>query len=473
MIKTILELKWMFKELTNEKNEIQFRLDNKIYHYNRTNFVAKIWGLNRKIDLINSDLNREDNSQIKLELVNTYKCEDCQENFTENDDFIKHSKDKFGKIICQECRENYIFCADCNSVLNKDDSYYNDQNSRICESCHDDYIYCEDCNHTFHIDDSKHYNSIYYCKDCFHDKFVSCYNCGDIITRDYSYYSERDDNNYCENCYPCQDSEEFDSTQINFHNNTFKDITSQRKFGIELEISSDDIDYSSIKNNTCFGCKEDSSLNRGAEIYSPILQGDKGYREVKKLCNITENYDNDHSAGCHIHLDFRNNLENFESIKNVYYLYLRIESIIYKLIHPRRKSNSFSKPSEITSEDIYNTNSIDDIKQLYRNEHSNSRYYGFNLEALKSHGTIELRYREGLNKFDDIINWVKLNLYLFEYALKTDITKLKTITSNINSLDRFITFIGIISNRDYKLINYWILQFNKYNPIFNENLTKV
>lgn len=466
---TISELKWILENKMKEKNYFQFLLDNKMIHYSidRGDYIEKIKKIECDIDKILSELSKENNNQIKFDFILYYECEDCNNLFIiDNDDILKNLKNKYGKIICDDCKDNYIFCDDCSDVLNKDDDgYYNDNSNRICEACYDNYIYCESCDNTIHVDNSEYYEGRYYCQECFNQKYVYCHECNTVIEMTYAYYSDRTEEYYCEHCYPSNsDYEEFNATSINLMNNTFNTIKSTRKFGIELELSYDDIDYSSISNYTCFGSKEDCSINTGAELYSPILQGDKGYNEIKKLCEIIENYDNDDSAGCHLHIDFTNEINNSKALRNVYYLYLRIENIIYKVINPDRINSTYSKPSKVLATDIYDTESYNDIINLYNNKNK-SRYYGINLGALNRYNTIELRYREGLNKFDDIINWIKLNLYLFDYALKNDIVKLKNITSNINSLDKFITFIGIISHKDYNLINYWIIQFNKYNSI--------
>lgn len=395
-------------------------------------------------------------------------CEDC-ETIYKNDE-ISYNKE-LKKVLCDDCNDNYILCEECNEPLQKDndDCYYNENENRICENCAEDYICCEDCNDTFHIDNSQNYNGSYFCEDCFNEKYMTCEDCNEIVDREYIYHCEHDDCYYCENCIGSHDREdinEFPTKTIdNEKDNTFNEVKYNRAFGLELEISNNDIDYCEIENETCFGCKEDSSLDYGAEFYSPILKGDKGIQEVKKLCDIVENYENDDTAGLHLHIDMRDFHENFFTVKKLYFMYNRIENIIYKVIAPCRSEAHYAMKSKIDFETIYNLKDFEDLNKLYNsaeNQHG-SRYFGFNLNALRSHKTIELRYREGITKFEDIKNWIKLNLYIFRYAINNDIDKIKRITSNINCLDRFIAFLGIVSDNDYKLINFWIAQYNKYN----------
>lgn len=419
-----------------------------------------------------------DDSDYMRDDVNLVLCDDCfQDNYSQCEDCDSyyhndnlHPHKATGKLLCEDCESNYIYCDDCNEALQKEDEdcYYNDNNNRICESCQDNYIYCTQCEDTFHTDNAQYHNGDYYCDDCFNEHFRICDDCGETIDRDYIYYCEHDDCSYCEECYNShsKDIYEFHFKQIdNDNGNTFNELKYNRAFGLELEISNEDIDYEEIENSTCFGCKEDSSLAYGAEFYSPILKGDKGIQEVEKLCNIVKDYSNDDTAGLHLHIDMRDNVENFEGVKKLYFMYNRIENIIYKVIAPCRSHASFAKKSQIDFETIYNLKGFESLNTLYRSaENSNgSRYFGFNLNALQDHQTIELRYREGITKFEDIKNWIKLNLYLFEYALANNIDTIKTITSNINNLERFIAFLSIIAKNDYKLINYWIKQYNRYD----------
>ena len=366
-------------------------------------------------------------------------------------------------LACEECKQLIINGTEKSFFINNLDIH-------LCENCYDNYFYCESCENIHNNDDAIHINDSYYCESCARQNFTRCNDCNSWLDNDDSYYSESQDSYYCESCYydnhsNDDDDKEFPNKRVNFDNNTYDKIKYNRCYGIELEISYDDIDYYEIQNNTCFGSKNDCSINAGSEIYSPILQGDIGYNEIKKLCNITENYDNDNSAGMHLHIDARDIKDNFISLKKLWYMYNRIECMIYKIIESHRESNTYCKKSKIESDKIYNLDSINELWNLHNSNEGNdgSRYFGCNIEALQSHSTIELRYMHGISNFKNIINWIKLHLYIFRYCLNNDIDKIKRITTNINGIDRYITFIGIISKGDYDLINFWIGEYNKYN----------
>jgi len=457
-------------KIDNLKNEIEFYNTILLTFCGNTNgiyeFTKKLNICKDEIRRYNSLLNKESHNQLKMSLDYTIgNCIKCNDEINNNDEIDSDYYEIDSEYYCQDCyNENFYTCKNCNDVIPQDESYYHD-NSIYCQDCYDDnFCNCASCDNVIKINDSENVDSEYYCQDCYNENFITCYNCSDVIPIDNSYYSERNEEYYCQDCYnQCDDEIScFDSTRINLENNTFKDITSQLKFGIELEIAYDEIDYNEIENNTCFGSVEDGSINRGSEIVSPILQGDKGYNEIKKLCAIIENYDTDSSTGFHMHIDSSTFKDNFSKMQKVWYMYNRIDSILYKLIHPNRKLNTYCEPSKNLNNAIYNLNTLDELHELRRDEY-NERYVGFNLCALSKHGTIELRYKEGTTKFKDIINWIQLNLAIFDYALSHDIDTIKKFTTNINQLDRLITLLGIVTKKDYTIINYFVSMYNKYN----------
>ena len=460
MIKTILELRHDLEDLEASQKFYQNRLDTLwLVNSDKIWIQNKLHSLNASIQNIKILLeNNNMEAQEKLELNDLRKCTNCNNNF-DLEDLKKHD----GDYYCEDCfNENFSYCDNCGNYEDSNNStWFNDY--CYCEACADSLLKtCDDCGEVILKENSyETCNGNLICDDCYGENYFPCYDCGEVIHVDDGIYNEREGAYFCENCYPENSIQEFSCQEMNFNNNTFDVIKSKRCFGIELELSDDDIDYNSIENETIFGSKEDCSLNTGSEFYSPILQGDSGINEVEKFYKIIENNSNDSSAGLHMHIDMREDLDNFHFIKKLLFMYNRIEKIIYSLIGFNRLHNRYCKPLNVNENKILDMQNFEDLRLFRSNDLRHDRYFGFNLEALSSHRTIELRYREGITKFSELKNWIKLNLYIFDYCKDNSLQKIIKITSNLNSLDIFITFLGIISRKDYNLIGYFISVYNK------------
>ncbi|RLC79895.1 MAG: hypothetical protein DRI61_06955 [Chloroflexi bacterium] len=462
MTKTNSELKILKDTMTKEIDFISNRLDtmnlNSTEVCNHTQ-IKNI--LQNGIEEIRRELKKENKNQMLLNYV--IECPECCEKIRFND-IIKHDDSYY----CESCfDEKYTICSICEDTISHDDKHTHDDKN-YCQTCfNDNFIICESCEDTIHVDNSRHGDGSYYCEDCFFEVYTYCESCGDVVHSDCVCYNNNDES-FCEDCYCDRNFDEFSTKNFDFENNTFDIVKSSRCFGIELELSNQNIDYEGIESSSIFGCKNDCSLNYGAEFYSPILQGDKGLQEVKKFYSCIENDDNDESAGLHMHVDMREDIQNISFIKTLMFFYNRVEKIIYKLIDDERQYNTYCKPLRQNDNDIQNINSVEDLRNFHCEKLNRSRYFGFNIDALYVHKTIELRYREGITRFVDVKNWIKLNLYIFDYCQKNSFERIKTITSGLNTLDKFITFLGVVSNRDYELIGYWISVYNKNNVILDD-----
>lgn len=220
------------------------------------------------------------------------------------------------------------------------------------------------------------------------------------------------------------DCHDFLPRPLNFDNNTFKHLRFKRCFGIELEINDKHLEYKDIENNTCFGSKEDGSLDCGSEFYSPILQGDKGYLAIKKFCDTIRKPNIGVCTGYHLHLDARNLY--LKDIQKIWLLYRIFEGVLYHMLPNSRTNNRYCRPSNININNIYichYTNlenfwySQDDEDEDRTGHYNPTRYFGFNLHSYFYQSTIEIRYHSGTADFNKIINWIKINQSLVKFAL--------------------------------------------------------
>lgn len=163
------------------------------------------------------------------------------------------------------------------------------------------------------------------------------------------------------------------------------------------------------------------------ELVSPILKGQDGLLQVKKVCEILNslNVKVNKSCGLHVHHDagdFRTN--NFE---NLFWLYKKAETAIDSLVsRSRRNGNTFCKT----------------LRQKSFGRMRYDRYHKVNLTAYEDHGTVEFRQHNGTIDCNKITNWIQLTQLMVNDAVtKTRVSRTATIT-----WDKLKERLGIISS---------------------------
>jgi hypothetical protein len=168
-----------------------------------------------------------------------------------------------------------------------------------------------------------------------------------------------------------------------------------------------------MKGKTCFGVKEDGSIN-GLEFYSPILSGDKGLAEVRKFCRLAKTFAVDEDCGFHLHIDMRDT----DSIqrKRIVYAYRLTFELWQHLVDEDRWDNCFCQGPYYSPEDIARADRPESV--------SNDRYEFINLRAFRTHSTYEMRGHQGTLDSKQICNWVKAHLRFVEYVKDFDLPEL-------------------------------------------------
>jgi len=410
-----------------------------------------------------------------LENEDLIKCSECGTEL-EHDDIIEHN----GDIYCEGCEsELFIYCEDCgNMVDTREDNYHSTDTGCYCDDCiSEHYTECNDCSTLVDNNDILYAecDNEHYCQDCYYERFSCCDDCGEDYYRDDILYHEGNECYYCEHCYnehSHDDMDYFNSKDIDLSDNTFNHIPSKIKFGIELEVDDSDIDTNLIEQNTHFGCTDDGSLSQGYEFVSPILQGDKGYNDIKELCKVIKGKNVSSSTGYHLHLDGRD-LKAVD-IRKIWKMYYFIEDIIFRMLPDTRYRNNYCKRVSVNTDSINDCITIDKIREhWYRGDYSSSkyhhsRYHGLNLHAYFYQSTIEIRYHTGTTNFNKIVQWIKLHQSIMEYAINHKESSIDMIgkmleDTDISSLtiDRAKIILKMIGLDD-TFIEYYEGRFNRF-----------
>lgn len=211
-----------------------------------------------------------------------------------------------------------------------------------------------------------------------------------------------------------------------------------RRFGVEFEAYNVDMYYLNEKlneagincyveryNHTTRGHWKivgDSSIDghNAFEVVSPVLNGENGMEQVKKVCKVLNEVGAkvNKSCGTHVHIDAQN--INLETWKNIYINYYRLENIIdsFMPISRRNSNNRYTKGFRILRNfetKIKNSNSLQQISSIF----DGCRYYKINPTSYSRHNTIEFRQHSGTISFEKISNWIYFLSNLIKYSETT------------------------------------------------------
>lgn len=176
----------------------------------------------------------------------------------------------------------------------------------------------------------------------------------------------------------------------------------------------------------------DSSISgeNGNEIVSPVLRGQDGIEQIKKVCIALAKAGAkvNNSCGFHLHLGASDlNLENF---KNLIKSHIEVEAGFDSIVPNSRRANNNHYCKSLTSaarskqELLTKINAAGSINELVRI--FNTRYLKLNLQSFTRQGTVEFRHHSGTTTFSKIRNWIMICARLVEY------TKANGITNNLN-----------------------------------------
>jgi hypothetical protein len=213
----------------------------------------------------------------------------------------------------------------------------------------------------------------------------------------------------------------------------------ERKFGVEIEF----IGLKKLEANLAtahIGDEKDwniiSDASCGLEAVSPVLQGENGLEQIRKMCDALKFAGGKVNGDCglHVHIDAAD--LSLQEIKNVLKYWIKFEDV-FDAIQPkqrRKNTNGYclsNLKAVATDADshmelcIARFAEIDAATKL-KDLRYRSRYFKLNLESFWKHGTIEFRHHHGTLNADAIINWVRLIQYIFKRASEVKTVKLPT-----------------------------------------------
>lgn len=213
----------------------------------------------------------------------------------------------------------------------------------------------------------------------------------------------------------------------------FRPLIFNKKFGIEIEahgvsrskvltairakgVRIEDENY----NHTTRGwwkIVSDSSINgdNGFEIVSPILEGEAGLEELKKVCEALTEVRAKINKSCGMHVHFDASGMGIGEVKNLMLNYAAYENHIDSILPNSRRGNTNTYCQSLKN-DKAKIEAATGIRELANA--IGTRYRKINLQSFVRHGSIEFRQHSGTVEFEKIKNWVLFLHNLVDFSKK-------------------------------------------------------
>jgi hypothetical protein len=220
---------------------------------------------------------------------------------------------------------------------------------------------------------------------------------------------------------------------------------STRTFGIEIEAYGVNADrlhraleaagiecdnyisrYFHSTNNSRWQIKCDGSLrglSNSFELVSPILIGQDGLDQVKKVCSVLTKLKAKINSQCGLHVHHGAEDLSVKEVKNLIALYGRMEGAIDRAMPESRRNNLYCQSLNRKLIERYDEfNRADSFQCLgtWMRTHAGSRYNKINIMPLMdSRRTVEFRHHSGTVEATKIVNWIVFTQLMIQRAART------------------------------------------------------
>jgi len=173
------------------------------------------------------------------------------------------------------------------------------------------------------------------------------------------------------------------------------------------------------------------SGDNGFEIVSPILEGEAGLEELRKVCEALTSIRAKINKTCGTHVHFDAAGMGINEVKNLMLNYAAYESQIDTFLPNSRRGNNNQYCKSLRSEKA-KIEAATGIRELATA--IGTRYQKINLQSFIRHGSIEFRQHSGTTEFEKIKNWVMFLHNLVDFSKKHKVSESE---ATFESLQKF------------------------------------
>lgn len=295
------------------------------------------------------------------------------------------------------------------------DEWYHEDDSQLTR--------CDECGEYMLTEHDHGDNNITLCEECYQANYTTCDGCNTVTHRDYVYYCEENDMQFCESCYngDCEEQQDYSGV----HSYSYKPSPifygkGRYHFGIELECNFTDMGSAieELNQHDEIYLKEDSSVN-GIEIVSHPMTLKYFHDNILpaiRICAKEHGGKAHNVGGIHVHIGrdrFKDDLQfsNFYDLVNNYVDFTEI--IAQRSIQAWSAINPYN--GEKSLKDTYNYNSI-------------GRYSAININNMH---TIELRIFNSNLRRDRILKNLEYVHALLDFTRQFNSNKLHTFLAYV------------------------------------------
>lgn len=167
--------------------------------------------------------------------------------------------------------------------------------------------------------------------------------------------------------------------------------------------------------------KPDCSIQgvNGFEVVSPILEGEAGIHDVRRVCTILQQLGAKVNTSCGFHVHHNAANWGIKEFRNLFKRFVKFEGAMDSIQPASRRANAnrFCK-SNLVSDSIAecfaaidSCNTVQKLSALY----TDSRYFKLNLQSFFRMGSVEFRHHAGTVDADKVENYIRLT-----YAMVAD-----------------------------------------------------
>lgn len=199
--------------------------------------------------------------------------------------------------------------------------------------------------------------------------------------------------------------------------NAVSSVIQERATANDLSISYER--YNHNDGHRYFKFVPDGSLQGYApiECVSPVLQGKRGFSNLKKCCKTLNEAgcSVNRSTGFHVHVG---GIETDKQYVNVFRNYQALETIIDTFMSESRRANNSSWCRTLSDHNFMYCETPEDV----RRQLGYDRYHRVNAESWSRHRTIEFRQHAGTTNFEKIQMWVAFCIKLVVWSKENVLT---------------------------------------------------
>lgn len=216
-----------------------------------------------------------------------------------------------------------------------------------------------------------------------------------------------------------------------------------RNFGVELElifpahVNRSQIQSAIMVGSSDWRVKTDGSLSgngagNGWEVVSPVLSGEDGMEQIKRVCEAVRALGAtvNRTCGLHVHHDVREmTVENIKTAASSWY---NARPIVDGLVAPSRREGGSYYCKPLVQNDITRINRVTTLAEMRRI--SLDRYRTFNLMSYGRYGTIEIRQHQGTFNYEKIRTWILMGQAFMDAAVTGVAPQTSSVRNFVSSL---------------------------------------